>query len=203
MNSFINAIQNRDNRLCLHILVLALFFYLLQFFQSELLFHRDLINSGQLWRLLTGNWVHTNYTHLLMNLTGLSFICLLFKEHINVKIFYSSAIFIMICVGLGLYLFSKQLIWYAGLSGTLYGLYMVAAGAALKHKDYITSLPILVGIPTKLFWDYNHSELTQNSAALIGAPVITDAHIYGLLAGIFFSITIATFRTLLRKNETP
>ncbi|MEE9303753.1 MAG: rhombosortase [Thiotrichaceae bacterium] len=179
------------NTLCWHILWLALLLILLQIFQSEFLFQRSAINNGQIWRIVSGNLVHTNTNHLLMNLAGLGFICLLFKDHLSVKLFYISLIITMLFVGLGLYFFSQNLIWYAGLSGSLYGLYIIAASVALKNKDYISSLPLLIAIPAKLIWDSQHPELTQSSAELIGAPVATDAHIYGLIAGVLVSLGFA------------
>jgi rhomboid family GlyGly-CTERM serine protease len=163
---------------------------ILQSFQSEWLFHRTGIEQGESWRILTGNLVHTNYYHLLMNLSGLAFICLLFKDFLSVKVYYLSLLITSLAVGLGIYFFSTNLIWYAGLSGSLYGLYMVAASSALKQKDYLTSLPILIGIPAKLIWDSLNSELTDSSAELIGAPVATDAHLYGISAGILISVII-------------
>ncbi len=186
--------------LCLHILLLSIALGLLQIFQSDLLFQRDAINKGQVWLLLTGNLVHTNTNHLLMNLAGLSFICFLFKDFISLKLFYISLFITILFVGTGLYFFNPELIWYAGLSGSLYGLYIVAASSALIHKDYLTGLPILIAIPAKIAWDSQHTELTDSSAELIGAPVATDAHIYGLIAGILISIAIISNAFFSKKT---
>ncbi len=198
---FTKSLTQLNSNLCWHILLLSLLLTLFQVFQSELLFQRNSINNGQLWRLLTGNWVHTNYYHLLMNLTGLGFICLLFKDHFSIKHFYISLLITTIAVGLGLYFFSQQLMWYAGLSGALYGLYIIAASAALQNKDYIASLPILIAIPVKLAWDSQHSDLTNSSAELIGAPIATDAHIYGLIAGIILSLFFALRAIIVSRRS--
>ena len=175
-------------KLCMHIILLSLLIILLQYFQSDLLFQRESINNGKFWLLLTGNFVHTNTYHLLMNLAGLSFICFLFKDQLSTTLFYLSLFITTLSVGLGLYFFNPELIWYAGLSGSLYGLYIVAATSAVMGKDYLTGLPILIVIPAKLLWDSQHTGLTDSSAVLIGAPVSTDSHIYGLTAGILLSI---------------
>ncbi|MEE9352468.1 MAG: rhombosortase [Thiotrichaceae bacterium] len=198
---FTKNITKMNASLCWHLLLLSLLLILFQAFQSELLFQRNSINEGQLWRILTGNWVHTNYYHLLMNLTGLGFICLLFKDHFSIKHFYISLFMTTIAVGLGLYFFSPQLMWYAGLSGALYGLYIIAASAALKNKDYIASIPILIAIPAKLIWDSQHNDLIDSSAELIGAPIATDAHIYGLIAGIMLSIFFALSAIIVSRRS--
>ena len=164
----------------------------LQPFQTEWVLHRTEIQQGEIWRILTGNLVHTNGYHLLMNLGGLAFICLLFKEFLSVNLYYFSLLLTTFFVGLGIYFLNTNLIWYAGLSGSLYGLYMVAASTALKQKDYLVSIPILIGIPAKLIWDSLDDGLTKSSEELIGVPVATDAHIYGLVAGILISLTLIT-----------
>src|SRR5690606_30285485 len=43
---------------------------------AELLrYEREAIFAGQLWRLLTGHLVHLSWTHLLLNILGLLFLC--------------------------------------------------------------------------------------------------------------------------------
>lgn len=172
------------------LLLFSALLVLLQQFKGYLLFEHKAIQSGELWRILTGNLIHTNYPHLVLNLAGVLFVYLLFKDHINTKLFYLT-LFVCSCfVGLGIYFFSPSLQWYAGLSGALYGLFFVAASLALQHKDFVASLPLLIGIPAKLGWDSLYPDLTQHSAQLIQAPVATDAHIYGLLGGIVTSLTL-------------
>ncbi len=185
-------IPHAGNPLCWHLLLLSLALVLLQFFQPQFLFVRELIQQGEVWRIFTGNLVHTNGYHLTLNLAGVLFICLLFKDYLSIKKFYFSLLITTISVGLGIFFFSPSLHWYAGLSGALYGLFIVAASLALKHRDILTGLPVLIGIPVKLWWDSRHTELTQQSAELIGAPIATDAHLYGLIAGGLISIAIIT-----------
>ncbi len=196
-----NLQSKLKNNLCWHVLLLAIIMTALQPFQSEWLLHRTEIQQGEIWRIITGNFVHTNGYHLLMNLGGLAFICLLFKEFLSVRLYYCSLLLTTLFVGLGIYFFNKDLIWYAGLSGSLYGLYIVAASTSLKQKDYLVSIPILIGIPTKLIWDSFDDGLTKSSEELIGAPVATDAHVYGLIAGILISIAL-TSPTLIRYLNT-
>jgi len=201
---FCQELCSRCRGLCLHVFLIAALMVFLQLFQSNLLFQRDAINDGSLWLILTGNLVHTNHYHLLMNLAGLSFICFLFKNLMSTTLFYAALLMTMLSVGLGLYFFSTHLTWYAGLSGSLYGLYMVAAtSATVIHKDFLTGLPILAVIPAKLAWDAYFPDLTDSSAALIGAPVATDAHLYGLFAGILISFIIAISVYIKPSRPSP
>lgn len=186
-----NSITRFNNSLGLHILLLCLCLVLLQTMQSELMFQRTDINNGEIWRIMTGNLVHTNTNHLLINLAGLAFMWPLFRGILTPKILHASLLLLVLAVGIGIYLFSEQLSWYAGLSGALYGLFIVAASLALRCKNYLVSLPILIGIPAKILWDSTNGGLSEISSALINAPIATDAHIYGLIAGILVSFGLA------------
>ncbi len=205
MNTLIRFLKNTTGHpgklLCLHLILFSVILVLLQSFQSHLLFKRDAIQTGEIWRILTGNLVHTNYYHLALNLAGVLFLCLLFSDYLKVRVFYISLLICSMSVGMGIYLFNPELQWYAGLSGALYGLFFFAASLALRHRDFIGSLPILIGIPAKLAWDSQHTNFTQHSAELINAPVATDAHIYGLIAGICISISMAIVQHKTAKTN--
>ncbi|MCW1890028.1 rhombosortase [Vibrio chagasii] len=47
--------------------------------QAWVVWDKSAIVDGQWWRILTGNFSHTNYSHLLMNLAGLWIISYLFQ----------------------------------------------------------------------------------------------------------------------------
>ncbi|MEE9491911.1 MAG: rhombosortase [Gammaproteobacteria bacterium] len=183
--------QSAMKSICGHLLIFSLLLIFLQSFQSQLIFHREAIHAGEFWRILTGSFVHTNYFHLFLNLAGIVFIAFLFKDYLSVKTFYVSLFLTSLTVGIGLYCFNKPLQWYAGLSGSLYGLYIVSASFALRSKDYISSLPIIIGIPAKLLFDSIYPNLTEHSAELIGAPIANVAHLYGAIAGLCISIFMA------------
>lgn len=174
------------------ILTLSLLLLFLQFFQDDLVFKRDNINQGQWWRLITGNLVHTNLPHLGMNLAGLWISAFLFAGYISVKSYIFSLLFLIIGVGLGIYFFSPALMWYAGISGALYGLFLIGAVYAILHKDYITGVPLLILIPAKIIWDMIYGG-SQSSAELIGVPVATDAHLYGMIAAIPLALAAVFF----------
>lgn len=173
-----------------HIALITIALIGFQALQGELVFQRHAINDGELWRIITGNLVHTNIPHLIMNIAGLWLFWMLFDENLTALLLYFSLFVTGLAVGIGIYLFNPELIWYAGLSGSLYGLYIIGATSALCNKDYISSIPVLILIPGKLFMDATQKGMSNVSAELIGAPVATDAHLYGFLSAIFISILI-------------
>ena len=169
-------------------IILSILLILLQFIQSDLLFLRENIQQGELWRIWTGNLIHSNYYHLTLNLAGFWVFVLLFKDLMKVIPFLLSLTLLISGVGLGLYFLNPELYWYAGLSGALYGLFIIGGIYALIDKDFITGLSILIIIPAKIMWDHTHNA-GQHNADLIGVPVSTDSHLYGIttafLVGVF------------------
>jgi hypothetical protein len=88
-------------------------------------------------------------------------------------------------------LYNPEVVDYAGLSGVLFGLYMLTA-LDLYSRDRLIAVLIIAAIVTKVameqfnFYDFNSGEL-------IGARVIVDAHLYGLLMAIAIALAWATY----------
>jgi len=171
------------------ILALSICLFIMQLFQGELVFYRDLISQGEWWRLLSGNFVHSNYPHLFLNLAGLWILGFLFIDHFKVKTFIFSIVFISFFVGLGLYYFDLDLQKYYGFSGILYGLFIVGGISAVIQKDYFNGILIIVFIIAKLIWDLIYGGSTS-SEELIGIPVAVHSHLYGIIAASVISFYI-------------
>jgi len=178
------------NNITLHIVLISLVLIVCQTFQSELIFQRHKIAEGEIWRIITGNWVHTNTPHLVMNIVGLWLLWMLFNETLKPFMLYLSLFITNLAIGLSLLFLNPELFWYAGLSGSLYGLYIIGASMALMHKDYIGSIPLFIIIPSKLVMDLTQDDLTGFSSKLINAPVAIEAHIYGVISALAISIVL-------------
>ncbi|MFY8131142.1 MAG: rhomboid family intramembrane serine protease, partial [Burkholderiaceae bacterium] len=46
-------------------------------------YDRVLVLEGEVWRLVTGVWVHLSWAHLTMNLVGLALVLVLFKKSVR------------------------------------------------------------------------------------------------------------------------
>ena len=171
------------------ILVLSIVIVIAQLFQSDLVFYRDNINTGQWWRIISGNFVHSNYPHLFMNLAGLWILGFLFIDSLPLKTFFTSILLLSLSVGFGLYFFDLNLQKYYGFSGVLYGLFLVGASTAILKKDYLTGIAVGIVVIAKIIWDLINGGSTS-SADLIGIPVAVHAHLYGALGAIFISSTL-------------
>jgi rhomboid family GlyGly-CTERM serine protease len=162
---------------------LSLMLILLQTWQPELYFQRQLIQNGEIWRLWTGNLVHTNIWHLALNLGGWGLCLLLAPQRLSTAYLMLSIAVLMSVVGLGLYSVNANLLWYAGFSGVLYGLFTLAGIYWLLERDYVLGLMLLLFSGGKAFSDLALGG-DSLSSQLIAAPVIYAAHIYGIIGAV-------------------
>ena len=144
-------------------------------------FERINIENGEIWRLLTANFVHLGWSHALLNIAGLALIWSLFGHRLSQTGWSIILISSLLGTTMGLLLFNPTLSWYVGLSGALHGLFIAGCVAEikLKYRFGIVLLVILVG---KILWEQFQGPLPGTSDAA-GGPVIVDAHLYGALAG--------------------
>jgi len=182
------------------IISLTVLFFIAQLLQADFVFNRPQIESGQWWRVIGGNLTHSNYPHLLLNLSGLWILGLLFIDTFNAKTFIFSTIFLCLIVGLGLYYFTPELHNYYGFSGALYGLFFVGGVNATLKKDIFTGISVAMLILGKIIWDFFQGG-SISSEELIGIPVATDAHQYGLLGAILISLFLAINHYMDKNNN--
>ena len=145
--------------------------------QAWVIWDKSAIVDGQWWRILTGNFSHTNYSHLLMNLAGLWVISYLFQP--TRKQLISALILISLVTGLALLLSSIQV--YVGLSGTLHGLFgLFALREALNGRK--SSWLLVLGLVAKIAWEQLVGP-SSTTGELINARVAIEAHLAGTLTG--------------------
>ncbi|WP_281558858.1 rhombosortase [Thalassomonas sp. RHCl1] len=175
----------------LTVALLAVIAYFLDIFvngtlSETLVYHRSAISQGELWRLLSGHFFHTNGYHLLLNLAA---IALLFGLHGRYYRFSSYLILFFLSAfttSTGIYYFAPELTQYVGLSGVLHGVFLWGALMDIKHQDK-TGYLLLIGICVKVAHEqlYGASEDVIN---LIDANVAIDAHLWGAISGLIFGL---------------
>jgi rhomboid family GlyGly-CTERM serine protease len=151
---------------------------------SWLAYYHTGIKQFEIWRLLTATFCHTNFNHLAMNLIGLVVTIGLFIDTFKNRLLLPLIIFTSLFIGLALFLFEPQVIWYMGLSGVLHGLFSFAVAKDIARKDRWGYL-----LGGGLFIKVSHEQLYgahQSTIELINAPVLVNAHLYGAIAGIIF-----------------
>lgn len=149
---------------------------------NELLrYDRAALLQGQWWRLLSGHLAHLGWSHLALNLAGLTLVWALVGERLSTLRWLVVIIAAALGISVGLLAFHPELAWYVGLSGILHALLVAGSLAALRSGDGRAAL-LLALVWAKLVWEQLAGPL-PGSVASSGGAVIVDAHFYGGLIG--------------------
>jgi rhomboid family GlyGly-CTERM serine protease len=172
--------QSRDWRFVASIIPLMV---LLQAIGPEYFrYQRDWISTGEIWRIVTAHWVHVGWLHLLLNGLGLVICVILTKPGWSIRRWLISSLTLAIGISIMLTLYNPEVRDYAGYSGVLYGLYMLAAISLFSSDRLVAGLVITAIVIKVLMEQFNFYDF--NTGDIIGAHVVIDAHLYGLLMAI-------------------
>jgi len=167
--------------------------------ESTLVYHRQLIEQGEYWRLITGHFLHTNGYHLLLNLAALSLLWALHGQFYTIQnyalLFFSSA---LICSA-GLYFLSPEIRQYVGLSGVLHGIFIFGAIMDIKHHDK-TGYLLFAGVWLKIAHEQIYGA-SEDVSTLIDASVAIDAHLWGGVGGLIFSVIYFVYLRYASKTK--
>lgn len=162
--------------------------------QELLRYDRDAIFHGEIWRLLTGNFMHLGWTHLLLNTIGLLMVWLFFGAIFSPLQWTLIVGVCSIGTGLGLLILNPNVGWYVGLSGALHGLFIAGCmrELRLKRKEAWMLLGLIM---LKIVYEQIKGPM-PGSASMAGGEVIVEAHLYGAITGI-----LAVFLKLSRRSS--
>jgi rhomboid family GlyGly-CTERM serine protease len=155
-------------------------------------YERQAIESGELWRLLSGHLVHLGAGHLMLNVAALVMIRLLVDGSLSAAGWVGAALAAALAIDAGLYFIAADVGWYVGLSGVLHGL--LAAGAMAMLRPYpAIGAALLIGLVAKLAWEQVVGPLPL-SESTAGGPVIVAAHLYGAAGGAAYALLLRAVR---------
>ena len=90
-------------------------------------------------------------------------------------------------ISLSFYFFLPNIEAYAGLSGVLHGAYVaVACVHLLYQRERGFAVMVLFLIFAKLIWENTIGN--QETAQLIGSPVLVEAHLLGVIWGVVVAL---------------
>jgi rhomboid family GlyGly-CTERM serine protease len=148
---------------------------------ESLVFDRQAIMQGELWRLLTGHWVHTDIEHLVWNLLALGILGWMIETSLGHLKLYTALITGMCVVNAWVWWFIPSLDYYCGLSGILNTLlFVILIDGWRRSRNYIFPL-VVIGATAKIGF-----ELFQSSAIFTNTswPAVPEAHLAGALAAV-------------------
>ncbi|MCC5855315.1 MAG: rhombosortase [Idiomarina sp.] len=177
-------------------LLLVLIFVLPESLLFQLTYERSLILEGQWWRIISGQWVHLSWSHLLMNLLGILLMWFLFAEHAVGWRYVPVVIWIGAGANLGMLVTSPEIGYYVGFSGVLYGMFAWGACHDIDRKVRF-GVGMLLGMSLLVTWDYFWG--TPTSAL----DLAVAAHFYGVIAGVLLAAAQIGWRRFNQTARSP
>lgn len=139
------------------------------------------IQSGEVWRLVSGHLVHLGTAHFSLNAAGLALVWYLVGDAFDARQWLLVSAGCVLTMDLGFWFLSPQLGWYVGLSGLLHG--FLAAGLTQRlWRPEPETLVLAVLLLGKLAWEQLGGPLPGSEVAA-GGPVVVDAHLFGAFGG--------------------
>ena len=158
-------------------------------------YRRAALLRGEVWRLLTGNFVHLGWLHLSRDVLGLFLIWGLYHEAFDERTWLGVLLVSALAVGAGLLAFSPQIAWYVGISGVLFGFFCAGALSEFPKRP-VYSGALLLGMVAVIGWTLHAGALPGETRGL-GGKVVPQAHVYGAIGGALF-VLIRTARRARR-----
>ncbi|UAA40170.1 rhombosortase [Paraneptunicella aestuarii] len=164
----------------------CILFFLASDIQTTLIYDRIAVSAFELWRLITGNLLHTNGFHLILNITGLIILWMLHGDYYSPGKYLSLVLFCGLVVTSAIFLFTPERVWYVGLSGALHGVFAWGIYHDIRRgmkTGWVLLAVLIVKIASEQIYGANES-----IAELINANVAIESHLYGAIAGLFVAI---------------
>lgn len=149
---------------------------------DQLALQRDAVTGGEWWRIISSQFVHLGFNHTLLNIVGYLIIATAFREDVTPAEEAVSLLLANLGVGLGIYFFSLDIVWYVGLSGAIYGLLTHNLIVGYRRSP-ILSIFFGLFLAGKFYYEQFISGPDTATAAFIGADVAIDSHLYGAITG--------------------
>lgn len=160
-------------------------------------YDRAAVEQGELWRILTANFIHLGWGHLVLNAAGLLAIAWLFAEDHGVAEWIFVLLMCSIATSVGLYLWNPDIRWCVGMSGALHGLFVVGAFAWLLDVPRLGA-GLLAGVTAKIAYEQLAGAMPF-SEGVVGGTVVTDAHLWGALGGLIAALVLYVWHRTGRR----
>ncbi len=173
------------------------FYYLLTPWHDSLYLVRDQFYQGAWWQLLSGQLMHHDAEHLWLNIAGLWVCWLVFPQVVAQWRFISlSVIFLMLGSSWIQLILGSPEAYYAGFSGTLYGMFTYAAWQDIRARHW-TGIVVFNVVVAKVAYDF----YTQAGVH----PIAVAAHIGGITAALLLCLLNIGYNRhfFLSANKKP
>ncbi len=157
--------------------------------------------AGEWWRGLSGQVVHLNFNHALMNAAGLAMLGLYFNRDFSLRAWLGLMLAAGLVIALMLWWREPGLSRYAGFSGVLHALLFAGLIRTWRELPWINSLVLLV-LLGRLVWEQSPGYDPLYLVDWIGGRVMPTAHLGGALAGLAWGL-LSLLPPFAAESRTP
>ena len=183
MNCFSNRTRSGWSFIAAVLIVMSL----LQLTDFDALrYQQNWVSQGEYWRVFTAHWVHVNWQHLMLNALGLVLCMGITSPGWTISRWVIYHFLLVLGISILFTLLNPELQWYAGYSGVLYGIFMLAA-IDLYQRDKLIAGLLGIAISTKILLE-QVGGFNVTSSEFIGTLVVIDAHLYGALLALSIAL---------------
>lgn len=181
------------------VLFISLISFLFDSSLSELLvYQRSLVTQGEIWRVFSGHFFHTNGFHFLLNAAAVVMLWALHGHFYTIKSYLIVFMVSAIICSIGIHWFSLDIEQYVGLSGVLHGIFIWGAIEDIKAKER-TGYLLLLGVILKIAHE-QYNGASEDVSDLIGANVAINAHLWGAIGGVIAVILLIIIKSPTNQN---
>ena len=170
----------------------------LEALRGSMLFNVALVDAGDWWRVLSGNFAHLNGRHLALNLIAWLLIFLIGRTWMGTGAWLVYLVAGCLSVSACLYWLAPEGAFFGGLSGALHGLFAVIALHQMRAGERL-GFVLLAVLALKLAYE-GYYESGVGTSAFIGVPVAAETHLYGT-AGAVLLFVLARMPGLVGKER--
>lgn len=158
-------------------------------------YERVALAQGEWWRLASAHVVHLGLTHLLLDGAALVLLWALYARVLNAWEWLLVSVGALAAIDAGLWWLAPQVQWYAGVSGLLHGVWAVGAVQGARRREWSGWL-LLAALAAKLAREH----YAGASLVVSSFPVVTQAHLYGVLGALAVLAALAALRLWRRSR---
>lgn len=142
-----------------------------------------ILEDGQLWRMLSGHWVHASWLHCAMNIAALLLLQTLEPSKQPIQETLMGMLIMALATSVLLLILVPDLAQYTGFSAVLHGLWAQSGIRRLGTPQRWQGAMMLALLMAKLLAEYGGNTSGQWS----GLRVIPESHLLGAIAGVLIA----------------
>ncbi|MFZ5722415.1 MAG: rhombosortase [Pseudomonadota bacterium] len=146
-------------------------------------YDREAIAAGELWRLVSGHFVHLGAAHLALDTVGLVLLLLFFRDVLAPRDWLLAVLLGALAIGLLLWWRDPQVERYVGISGVLHTLLFAGLLLSFRHTPVINGI-VFAAMAARLWAEQQPGYDVNYLHDTIGGAVLVNAHLYGALTAL-------------------